>query len=83
MIIRVTRDIVFGGVVRLHAGAVRVVSEDDFVTNTWVRAADPHHETTALFVPVNVTDPGAGHVALEAGEWTLIDPLGGSDDGSF
>tara|TARA_B100000214_G_scaffold372675_1_gene351374 strand:+ start:358 stop:600 length:243 start_codon:yes stop_codon:yes gene_type:complete len=80
MIIRVTRDIVFGGVVRLGEGAVRVVADDDFVTNGW----GPDGATrTALFVPVNVTDPSAGHVALEAGDWTLIDPLGGSDDGSF
>ena len=70
MIVRITRDICFGGVVRLHAGAARVVGEDDFATNAWDANGNPIGK--ALFVPVNVTLPDAGYVALEAGDYEVL-----------
>lgn len=76
MIVRITRDICFGGVVRLGAGAVRVVGDDDFVTNAW--DADGNPVGKALFVPVNVTLPTAGHIALEAGDYEVLPVLVGT-----
>ena len=75
MIVRITRDINFGGVTRLGEGAVRVVTDDDFATNAW----GPDGATrTALFVPVNVTDPGAGFVALDPEDYVVLPVLVGT-----
>ena len=70
MIVRITRDICFGGVVRIGEGAVRVVADNDFATNAW--DADGNPVGKALFVPVNVTLPDAGYVALEAGDYEVL-----------
>ena len=75
MIVRITRDINFGGVTRLGEGAVRVVTDDDFATAAW----GPDGATrTALFVPVNVTDPGAGFVALDPDDYVVLPVLVGT-----
>ena len=71
MIIRITRDVVVDGVVRLGAGAVRVVTEDDFDVN------DPS-SSAKLFVPINVTVPGAGYVALTEGDYEVLPVLVGT-----
>jgi len=76
MIVRITRDICFGGIVRLGEGAVRVVADDDFATNTWDANGNP--VSKALFVPVNVTDTTAGYVALEAGDYEVLPVLVGT-----
>lgn len=76
MIVRITRDICFGGVVRLHAGAARVVGEDDFATNAW--DADGNPIGKALFVPVNVTLPDAGFVALDPDDYVVLPVLVGT-----
>ena len=79
MIVRITRDICFGGVVRLGADAVRVVGDDDFATNAWDANGNPVGK--ALFVPVNVTNPDAGFVALDDGDYEVLpDPIGGVTD---
>ena len=67
--IRVVRDIDFGGVTRLGAGAVRIVSADDFATNAW-DANGPCG--TALFVPVDVTRPDAGRIALDPDDYEVL-----------
>ena len=78
MIVRITRDICFGGVIRIGEGAVRVVTDDDFATHAW----GPGGATrTALFVPCNVTDPDAGVVALGPDDYVVLPaPIGGADD---
>jgi len=82
MIVRITRDICFGGVIRLGEGAVRVVADDDFATNAWDANGNPVGK--ALFVPVNVTDPNAGFVALDPDDYVvlpvLVGTIGGGDD---
>ena len=79
MIVRITRDICFGGVVRIGEGAVRVVTDDDFATNVWDANGNP--VSKALFVPVNVTDPDAGYVALDPDDYVVLSaPIGGADD---
>ena len=75
MIVRVTRDVCFGGVVRIGEGALRVVADDDFATNAW----GPDGATrTALFVPCNVTDPDAGYVALGPDDYVVLPVLIGT-----
>ena len=75
MIVRITRDICFGGVVRIGEGAVRVVTDDDFATNAWGPDGDIR---TALFVPCNVTDPNAGFVALDPDDYVVLPVLVGT-----
>ena len=81
MIVRITRDICFGGVTRIGEGAVRVVTDDDFATHAWGPDGATH---TALFVPCNVTDPDAGYVALGPDDYevlpVLVGTIGGGDD---
>ena len=58
--IRIVRDVDFGGVTRLGAGAVRLVTRYDLVG-------------AALFVPCNVTDPAAGVIALDPGDYEALE----------
>ena len=74
MIVRITRDIVIDGVVRLAAGAARVVGEDDFGMGF---NADGHL-CRALHIPVNVTLPDAGYVALLPGDYVVLPVLVGT-----
>ena len=75
MIVRITRDICFGGVVRIGEGAVRVVTGDDFATNFWGPDAPLGK---ALFVPCDVTDPDAGVVALGPDDYVVLPVLVGT-----
>ncbi len=75
MIVRVTRDVCFGGVVRIGEGALRVVADDDFATAAW----GPDGATrTALFVPCDLTDPDAGVVALDPDDYVVLPVLVGT-----
>ena len=58
--IRVLRDVDFGGVVRIRAGAVRLVTTDDLVG-------------AALFVPCDLANDAAGVVALDPDDYEALE----------
>ena len=58
--IRVLRDVDFGGVVRIRAGAVRLVTRYDLVG-------------AALFVPCDLANPDAGVIALDPDDYVVLD----------
>ena len=58
--IRVVRDVDFGGVVRIRAGAVRLVTRYDYVGD-------------ALFVPCDLTNDAAGVIALEPDDYEALE----------
>ena len=58
--IRVLHDVDFGGVVRIHAGAVRLVTADDLVG-------------AALFVPCGLANDAAGVVALDPDDYEALE----------
>ena len=74
-IIRITRDVDFGGVTRIGEGALRVVTDADVATNAW--GADGARGK-ALFVPCNLTDPAAGVVALDPDDYVVLPVLVGT-----
>ena len=76
MIVRITRDICFGGVTRIGEGALRVVTDADVATNAWDGDGNPVGK--ALFVPCNVTDPDAGFVALDPDDYVVLPVLVGT-----
>ena len=80
-IIRIVRDVDFGGVTRIGEGALRVVTDADVATNAW---GPDGARGTALFVPCNLADPDAGVVALDPDDYevlpVLVGTIGGSDD---
>ena len=80
-IISITRDVSFGGVIRIGEGALRVVTDADVATNAWGPGGA---RGTALFVPCDLADPDAGVVALDPDDYVvlpvLIGTIGGSDD---
>ncbi len=71
MIIQITRDIFVNDNLILGEGAIRIVTEDDFDVN------DPS-SSAKLFVPINVTVPGAGYVALIEGDYEVLPVLVGT-----
>ena len=77
-IIRITRDICFGGVTRIGEGALRVVTDADVATNAW---GPNGARGKALFVPCYLADPDAGVVALDPDDYVVLPaPIGGADD---
>lgn len=72
MIVRITRDVSFGGRVLIGEGAVRVVTDADVATNAWDANGNPVGK--ALWV---TTDDG-GHVALEADDYVVLPVLVGT-----
>ena len=58
--VRVVRDVEFGGVVRIHAGAVRLVTTDDLVG-------------AALFVPCDLANDAAGVIALDPDDYEALE----------
>ena len=58
--IRVVCDVDFGGVVRIPAGAVRLVTADDYVG-------------AALFVPCDLANAAAGVIALDPDDYVVLD----------
>ena len=74
-IIRIVRDVDFGGVVRIGEGALRVVTDADVATNRW--GADGACGT-ALFVPCDLADPDAGVVALDPDDYVVLPVLVGT-----
>tara|TARA_B100000676_G_scaffold297868_1_gene340060 strand:+ start:143 stop:457 length:315 start_codon:yes stop_codon:yes gene_type:complete len=58
--IRVLRDVDFGGVVRIRAGAVRLVTTDDLVG-------------AALFVPCDLANDAAGVIALDPDDYEALE----------
>ena len=59
-IIRIVRDVDFGGVVRIPAGAVRLVTADDLVG-------------AALFVPCDLANDAAGVIALDPDDYEALE----------
>ena len=77
-IIRIVRDVDFGGVTRIGEGALRVVTDADVATNAW---GPDGARGKALFVPCNLADPDAGVVALDPDDYVVLSaPIGGADD---
>jgi len=77
MIVRITRDVVVDGVVRLGVGATRVVTDDDL----GMGFGPQDRLQQAYHVPIDVTRPDAGYVALLADDYVVLpDPIGGIDD---
>ena len=74
-IIRIVRDVDFGGVVRIGEGALRVVTDDDVAANRW--GADGACGA-ALFVPCDLADPDAGVVALDPDDYVVLPVLVGT-----
>ena len=74
-IIRITRDVDFGGVVRIGEGALRVVTDADVATNAW---GPDGARGKALFVPCNLADPDAGVVALDPDDYVVLPVLVGT-----
>ena len=71
-IIRIVRDVDFGGVTRIGEGALRVVTDADVATNAW----GPNGATrTALFVPCDLADPDAGVVALDPDDYVIWETI--------
>ena len=68
--IRVVRDVYFCRVARIDAGAVRLVTADDLVTNRW--GADGACGT-ALYVPVDLANPDAGLIALDPDDYEALE----------
>ena len=58
--VRVLRDVDFGGVVRIPAGAVRLVTADDLVG-------------AALFVPCDLANDAAGVIALDPDDYEALE----------
>ena len=58
--VRVVRDVDFGGVVRIRAGAVRLVTTDDLVG-------------AALFVPCDLANDAAGVIALDPDDYEALE----------
>ena len=58
--IRVLRDVDFGGVVRIRAGAVRLVTRYDLVG-------------AALFVPCDLANDAAGVIALDPDDYEALE----------
>ena len=71
MIVEIIRDVFVGDNLILGKGALRIVSEDDFDVN------DPS-STAKLFVPIDLTRPDAGCVALEVGDYMPLPVLVGT-----
>lgn len=74
MIIRITRDVVVDGVVRLGAGAARVVTDDDLGMGLGPQG----RLQQAYHVPIDVTRPDAGYVALLADDYVVLPVLVGT-----
>ena len=75
-IIRIVRDVDFGGVTRIGEGALRVVTDTDVTTNAWDANGNPVGR--ALFVPCNLADPDAGFVALDPDDYVVLPVLVGT-----
>lgn len=68
MIIQVTRDIIVNDVVVLGEGALRIVTDDDIGMGF-----GPHDRLQkAYHVPIDLTRPDAGYVALVEGDYKVL-----------